>query len=78
MITVREFLEDINEEVKNHPELLDMPIIYATDDEGNDFHLVCSNTTKVFYENSDTHYGINVTVSSEEETNDEFNALLIN
>ena len=78
MITVREFLADINEEIKHHPELLDMPIIYAVDDEGNDYKLVSCNTTKCYVEDSNVRHLEVYTDSESYDEVHEFNALLIN
>ena len=36
-MTLEEYLEHINEQVKKHPELLKLEVIYSVDDEGNRF-----------------------------------------
>lgn len=40
MITLREYIEKLQELAKQNPNLKDLPIIYSRDDEGNQFQKV--------------------------------------
>lgn len=43
MIPLREFLKQVENLVKEHgTDILDYPLVYASDDEGNDFYEVIS------------------------------------
>ena len=37
---LKEYLESINELVKNNPSLLELDVVYASDDEGNNYDFV--------------------------------------
>lgn len=39
-MTLEEYLEHINKQVKKHPELLKLKVVYGIDDEGNRFQEV--------------------------------------
>lgn len=72
-MTLREYLKYLNDLAKNMPHLLDVELIYASDEEGNSYHKVYkyptigefNNTTgeNIFYPNAMSH---------------EVNAILIN
>ena len=37
---LKDYLNNIDKQVKANPEMLELPIVYASDDEGNSFHAV--------------------------------------
>lgn len=49
-MTLKEFIENLNEFVKENPETLDMQVITSKDDEGNGFNLVHYTPSKGIYE----------------------------
>lgn len=40
MILLKTYLEELNKLVKENPEFLELPVVYCSDDEGNDLHKV--------------------------------------
>ena len=52
-MTVREYLNGLNELVEENPEALDYVVIYSRDDEGNAYQHVYGNGTLVEVENFD-------------------------
>ena len=74
-MTLREYIKKLQ---KVDPKYLDLPIIYASDDEGNSFHPVYNDPTLVEVDDPSAHY---VEIVWDEETNLEgqnFNAIIIN
>ena len=49
-MTLKEFIGNLNEFVKENPETLDMQVITSKDDEGNGFNLVHYTPSKGIYE----------------------------
>ena len=45
MITLNQWLNSIQEMIKKNPKIGDYPLIYSSDDEGNDFHKVSADPT---------------------------------
>jgi hypothetical protein len=50
MILLKEFIENLNEFVKENPETLEMQVITSKDDEGNGYNLVYYKPSKGIYE----------------------------
>ena len=53
IMLLKEFIENLNEFVKENPETLDMQVITSIDDEGNGFNLVHCTPSKGIYEDSE-------------------------
>jgi sucrose-6-phosphate hydrolase SacC (GH32 family) len=51
-MTLKQFIENLNEFVKENPETLDMNVITSEDDEGNGFSPVYFTPSKGFYNDS--------------------------
>jgi hypothetical protein len=49
IMTLKEFIKNLNEFVKENPETLDMQVITSKDDEGNGFNLVHYTPSKGIY-----------------------------
>lgn len=74
---LREYMEELRAFVKNNgPEVLDMEVIYAKDDEGNAYHKVAYGPSLVGVEDLDTYY-IEV-IEPEDFDGPELNAVIIN
>jgi len=56
MITLKEHFEALVRLMKNHPEWEDLPIIYASDDEGNSYHNVYSNPSPAQVQDINSQY----------------------
>lgn len=52
-MTLKEFIENLNEFVRENPETLDMQVITSMDDEGNEFNLVHYTPSKGIYEDGE-------------------------
>lgn len=52
-MTLREFMENLNELIKENPETLDMEVVTSRDDEGNGFNRVYFTPSKGIYEDND-------------------------
>jgi hypothetical protein len=75
-MTLKEFMENLNEFIKENPETLDMEVITSKDDEGNGFNRVYFTPSKGIYEDNDF-----IPVNSYEDyerNEDETNAICIN
>lgn len=68
---LREWLDNLNEQVKESPEMLDMPVITAIDDEGNGFNEVHSYAGTVIFDGEEL-------IDEEDCTDCEENAVLLN
>lgn len=44
-MTLKEYIKGIEDFVKQYPEALDMPVIYASNDEGNSYHTIYNTPT---------------------------------
>ena len=42
---LKDYLDEINGLVKEHPEALELPVVYAVDDEGNNYHHIVFGPT---------------------------------
>jgi hypothetical protein len=42
---LKEYIDNLNDQVKDNPEILNYDVIYSSDDEGNDFDLVVYTPT---------------------------------
>ena len=49
MITLKEYLERLNKLVEEHPEYLDLPLIYSVDDEGNRYEYVIAGAEMLYW-----------------------------
>ena len=47
MITLKQWMEQLNKLVQQYPEIGDHVLIYSIDDEGNEYHKVMSDPTLV-------------------------------
>lgn len=52
-MTLREYIEGINNFAKLHPEALDYIVVYSSDDEGNNYYPVIFEPAKGVYEKGD-------------------------
>lgn len=74
-MTLREYIINLQ---KIDPKYLDLPVIYASDDEGNSFHPVHNDPALIEVDDPLAHY---VEMIWDEETSQEgqnFNAIIIN
>lgn len=55
-ITLHQHLMILLDDVSKNPKMLDMPLIYSHDDEGNQFQFVQSTPSQVGYWGSDGEY----------------------
>jgi len=87
MITVREFLEDIQSQIDKVPELLDMPIVFSChdgeDESDSSYYLSLNKVEQIQVERFSINYKLDIWFDSEEEPEGEedtfkCNALLIN
>ena len=77
---VKELRAQLDRLVKEHPEIDEMTVIYATDEEGNDYRTV-ENTPTTFEVADLTAYSLDIMVDDEEgdeENTEGCNALCIN
>ena len=74
-MTLKEYLKGLNQLVQDHPEALDFPVIYASDDEGNAFHQVFCNGTLAIVEDPKEYY---LELLSDEDDKLKYNAVIIN
>jgi hypothetical protein len=49
-MTLREYLDELQEFVETYPECLDMEVVYSRDDEGNGYERVYYGPTKGIFE----------------------------
>jgi len=52
-MTLKEYIQNLNEFAKNNPETLEMQVITSKDDEGNGFNLVHYEPSKGIFEDGD-------------------------
>lgn len=75
-MTLREYIENLNEFVKNNPETLEMQVITSKDDEGNGYNLVYYEPSKGIFEDGDfTSFD---QYDDRERDEDETNAVCVN
>jgi hypothetical protein len=75
-MTLREYLEELNEFVQTYPECLDMDVIYSRDDEGNGYQKVHYGPNKGIFEDREFIPADQLEEWDREE--DEINAVCIN
>lgn len=51
IMTLKEYIENLNEFVKENPETLNMQVVTSSDDEGNSYSLVHFTPSKGIYKN---------------------------
>lgn len=69
---LQQFLDVLNGAVKNDPSLLELDVVYASDEEGNSYHLLGNEPNTGRFEDNDFMF------SDELEIDDEPNAICIN
>ena len=57
MVTLEEYLENLNELIKKHPEARMMQVVYAKDPEGNEFYPVHFKPSLISYDDGDIVVG---------------------
>ena len=80
-MTLKEYVESLQETLKENPELADKPVAYSSDDEGNSFHLIHNTPTLCQVENNTTHYLEMVGYydeDSDEIHKDDINCIIVN
>ena len=55
-MNLREYIENLNKFAEEHPEYLDLDVIYASDDEGNDYDYVSNEPTPMFHDEDNDYY----------------------
>ena len=79
MTTLNQFLDAITELLKKYPDCGNLPLIYASDDEGNDFKKVISIPILAKVEDLSEHYLDIQGFEGDDDVNpEEFNAICIN
>lgn len=68
---LKEYMQKLNELIKNNQEALEFTVITSIDDEGNDFKVVNFDPSIGFYESGEFD-------SDEETSDDDFNAVCLN
>lgn len=79
--TLRELITRLNSIAKEVPDALDLPLVYAQDDEGNGFHKVyCEAGLGHYDESCDNFTSINSILfpKSEEGSDEKINCICIN
>ena len=71
----KEYLEGLNKMVETRPELLDLEVVYATDDEGNSFSAVRQSPTIGRFRDGDEFME---STSEDWDESDKINAVCIN
>ena len=74
---LREYIQNLNKLAKEHPEYLDLDVIYAADDEGNDYNLVEFEPTPMFHDEDNDYYIDKDNFDYEFEGEEEFEANVI-
>ena len=75
-MTLKKFIENLSEFVKENPETLDMQVITSRDDEGNGFNLVYCSPCKGIFEDGDFISSVNY--EDDERDASETNCVLVN
>jgi len=75
-MTLREFMENLNEFIKEHPESLDLQVITSGDDEGNYYNPVYYTPSTGFFEDGEFTCSAHLEESDRDE--DDINAVCIN
>lgn len=52
-MTLKTFIDSLNNLVQDHPEALEMKVVYSIDEEGNSFHTVQNDPTLGRYKKRD-------------------------
>ena len=55
-MTLSDYINNLKKQVIANPEMLDLPIVYSSDDEGNQFHKVVYMATVGNYREDDNEY----------------------
>lgn len=55
-MTLREFIDGLNNYILENPQMMDLPVISASDDEGNSFSEVIYNPTKGIFKEDDKSF----------------------
>ena len=53
---LKEYLEKINHHINQNPKILDLEVVYSTDEEGNGYRKVVYESCIIHFENLNTHY----------------------
>lgn len=78
-MTLREFLSNINDIVKEYPAALDLTVVYGSDEEGNQFQKVELNPSLAVAQGLDERYlEIEVIDDLGAQPDTEYNCLIIN
>lgn len=56
MIKLKDFIQNLNEFVKNNPDALEMYVVASSDDEGNSFSPVHYSPTSGYYDRGDKNF----------------------
>lgn len=57
---LKEYIENLNEFVKENPDALDLDVLTSIDDEGNGFNMVSFSPSKGYYDGNDFIYDQNL------------------
>lgn len=74
---LREYIQNLNKLAKEHPEYLDLDVIAASDDEGNDYNKVNHEPTPMFHDEDNDYYIDEDNFDDEFEGEEEFEANVI-
>jgi hypothetical protein len=75
-MTLKEYIENLNEFAKLNPEMMDMQVITSSDDEGNGYNLVHYSPSKGIYE--DGGFIPSSNYEDDERDENETNAVCVN
>ena len=53
---LKEYIEQLNDLIVHNPEYAELPLAYASDDEGNSYHRVSNPPIAAYFEDSDSYY----------------------
>jgi hypothetical protein len=73
---LRQYLENLNRLAKESPDILDLELVYAGDEEGNDFHSLNYLPTLGVFEHGEFYSKNNL--EDTDYTEDDINALCVN
>lgn len=75
---LREFIENLNELVKQYPESLDMEVVTSKDDEGNGYNGVCFSPSVGYYDEDERDFTSLEMFEDYGIGDDELNAICVN
>lgn len=76
--TLRTLKDNIEGIEASHPEWMDLPLIYSSDDEGNSYHRVYNDLTEMKAENVEDYHIEMIEVEGDENESKGINCICVN